>query len=63
MKLAFTIVLIALLSISAYADCGSMHNDQASCDADKTTDGGCTWCFCSAVPDNCYSTVDAKRLP
>merc|ERR1712137_1360455 len=30
--------------------CHSKYTTQTSCDADKTTGGGCTWCECAAVP-------------
>lgn len=43
--------------------CHSKYTTQASCDADKTTGGGCTWCECAAVPSSCWTKANAKKLP
>ena len=43
--------------------CKTAHADQASCDADKKTGGGCTWCKCGALPSACWTIADSKKLP
>lgn len=43
--------------------CGKAHTDETSCNADTTTDGGCVWCKCAAVPSSCFSKKDAASLP
>merc|ERR1712080_609473 len=43
--------------------CYEAHHDQASCNADDTTGGGCVWCKCSALPSACFTTANAETLP
>jgi len=58
--------IFALLSASALAQndpCKTAHTDQASCDADQKTGGGCTWCKCGALPSSCWTLANSKKLP
>ena len=53
-----------LLSVCAIAfsqadQCAKEHTSQATCDADS----GCTWCKCGALPSQCWTLEDAKKLP
>ena len=58
------LVLLSLTSVIAQNDpCKTTHTDQASCDADKKTGGGCTWCKCGALPSACWTIADSKKLP
>ena len=42
---------------AATAACG--ESTQAACDADAA----CTWCKCGALPSQCWTLDDAKKLP
>ena len=56
--------LTFLASVAFAADpCHTSHLDQASCDKDTTTGGGCTWCKCAALPSSCWTTANSKKLP
>jgi subtilase family serine protease len=61
------IAILTILLVSSVANsqdpCHTAHTDQASCDADKKTGGGCTWCKCAAVPSACFTIADSKKLP
>ena len=63
----FVIVLSVLIYVSmAFAQkdpCNEKYHDQASCDADDTLGGGCTWCKCSALPSACFTIENSHRLP
>jgi hypothetical protein len=51
MKLVVFIVAAGLASASAQTDpCHTAHTDQASCDADQKTGGGCTVSECLCCP-------------
>eukprot|EP01060_Flectonema_neradi_P034808 TRINITY_DN622_c0_g1_i3.p2 TRINITY_DN622_c0_g1~~TRINITY_DN622_c0_g1_i3.p2 ORF type:complete len:154 (+),score=40.57 TRINITY_DN622_c0_g1_i3:102-563(+) len=39
--------------------CGNKYTTQSTCDADS----GCTWCKCGALPSQCWTLDDAKKLP
>jgi hypothetical protein len=63
-------VLVALAAsssspvVTAQDDpCQEAHKTQASCDADTTTGGGCTWCKCAALPSACWTKTNAAKLP
>jgi len=58
-------VLAILLACAAAQDdpCKDAHKTEASCDADKTTGGGCVWCKCAALPSSCWTKDNAKKLP
>ena len=34
-----------------------------TCEADKTTGGGCTWCKSGTTPSACYTIEDAHKFP
>ena len=53
----------ALPAIAQSDPCKSAHSDQKSCDADKTTGGGCVWCKCEALPSSCWTVANSKKLP
>lgn len=55
--------LLLITCVAAQDPCHTAHTDQASCDADKKTGGGCTWCKCAAVPSACFTLADSKKLP
>ncbi len=63
----FTAVVFALAATSAVVaqddPCQDAHKTQASCDADTTTGGGCTWCKCAALPSACWTKTNAAKLP
>lgn len=66
MKVLLTTAVIAGLSAGALAQndpCKAAHSDEKSCDADKTTGGGCTWCKCEALPSSCWTISNSKKLP
>ena len=61
-----SVIALSLLSATALAQgdpCKTAHTDQASCDADKKTAGGCTWCKCGALPSACWTLANSKKLP
>ena len=39
--------------------CHDAHSDETSCNAD----GKCTWCKCAALPSQCWTLDNAKKLP
>ena len=43
--------------------CYEKYHDEASCNADNETGGGCVWCKCAALPSSCYTKDDASHLP
>jgi len=43
--------------------CNAAHTDETSCNADRTTGGGCVWCKSAAVQSACYSVANSKQLP
>ena len=50
--------------ISVQGDpCYEKYHDEASCNADNTTGGGCVWCKCAALPSSCFTKDDATHLP
>ena len=58
------LLLAASTSVLAQNDpCKTTHTDQASCDADTKTGGGCTWCKCEALPSSCWTVSNSKKLP
>ena len=63
--LVFCAVVLYASGVSSQAEdpCFEMHHDQASCNADDTTGGGCIWCRCSALPSACFTTANADTLP
>ena len=60
-----SIAALTLLASATFASdpCHTSHTDQVSCDADKKTGGGCTWCKCAALPSSCWTTANSKKLP
>lgn len=55
--------ILLVTSVVSQDPCHTAHTDQASCDADTKTGGGCTWCKCAAVPSACFTLADSKKLP
>ena len=43
--------------------CYTKYHDEASCNADNETGGGCVWCKCAALPSACFTKDDASHLP
>ena len=59
----FIVLYVALGSAQDDDPCYELHHDQASCNADDTTGGGCVWCLCSALPSACFTLANAEGLP
>jgi len=53
----FKLVLLLVALGSATAACS--EKSATSCDADAK----CTWCKCAALPSQCWTLADAKKLP
>lgn len=61
---SISLVILSITGALAQSDpCKTAHTDQASCDADKKTGGGCTWCKCGALPSACWTFANSKKLP
>ncbi len=60
---AFLFALAAAPALAQNDPCQEAHKTQASCDADTTTGGGCTWCKCAALPSACWTKTNAAKLP
>ena len=43
--------------------CYEKYHDEASCNADNETGGGCVWCKCAALPSACFTRANAETLP
>ena len=59
-------ILGLFLAVAVFAQddpCQNAHKTQASCDADHSTGGGCTWCKCQALPSACWTKTNAAKLP
>merc|ERR1712203_29049 len=69
LSILFSLVIFAVVmyisGVASQADdpCFNTHHDQASCNADDSTGGGCIWCKCSALPSACFTTANAESLP
>lgn len=61
--LTTALVLSAGSALAQSDPCKKAHSDQASCDADTKTGGGCTWCKCAALPSSCWTKTNSKKLP
>ncbi|KAK3288592.1 hypothetical protein CYMTET_3928 [Cymbomonas tetramitiformis] len=60
MKAFLMMFFLGLVATAQATDpCFNVFKDQASCDADAA----CAWCKCSAVPSNCFTIEQAKKLP
>ena len=55
---------LAIYNTSDHNDaCKRAHSTPASCDEDKTTQGGCVWCDVVDAPPFCTSTHNARSFP
>merc|ERR1719231_2194152 len=50
---------IAAFAIIACASAGCTEKTEDKCNADTA----CTWCKCAALPSQCWTLADAKKLP
>jgi C1A family cysteine protease len=51
--------IIAFAAIIAVASGACTEKSATACDADSA----CTWCKCAALPSQCWTLADAKKLP
>ena len=59
-------ILVLYVAVGTAQDtdpCYELHHDEASCNADDSTGGGCVWCRCAALPSACFTTANAETLP
>ena len=57
------VIALACAGLVTADECGDAHTTQKSCDADKTTGGGCVWCKCGALPSACWTIANSEKLP